>query len=114
MNTRRSIALSIAPFILGLFTLPASGCHGQGDALDGEHIGDTYTSFEEFEATVYREPDTGIYIVDGDTPIETREALLEFYERYIHEGALIINQVGSTDDMWSATQKLNLTYCVST
>jgi hypothetical protein len=38
MNTLRSISLSITPFVLGLFTLPASGCQGQGDALDGEHV----------------------------------------------------------------------------
>ena len=74
-------------------------------------------TFEEFEALTYKEPwDGGMYIVNGDTPIEDRKHLYEFYAELFHvdgEGALIVNRVGGSDDRWNDTQKLNLTYCVS-
>src|SRR5690606_34373643 len=38
-------------------------------------------SFEEFEASVYREPwDGGLYIVNGDTPVPGKKALRELWE----------------------------------
>jgi len=84
------------------------------DLDDTENILANNIGFEEFEASTYRESDTGVYIVDGDIPIANREGLLEFYERYFQPGALIVNQVGAADDRWSDAQKLSLTYCVST
>jgi hypothetical protein len=94
------------------FTLSCSDIASQD--TERENIGVNTTSFEEFEAHTYREPDTGIYIVDGDTPILDLDSLREFYERYVQQGALIVNQVGGVDDRWDDTQKRNLTYCVST
>src|SRR4029079_4052192 len=70
-------------------------------------------TFEEFEARTYQEPETGVYIVDGDTPITTIEELEAFYEQHVEAGALIINKVFSGDDRWSDAQKKNLTYCIS-
>lgn len=78
-------------------------------------------TFEEFEASVYREPDGGKYIVDGDTPIDDRKHLEEFFETRIkqvhrddHEpGQLIVNTAGGVDTTWDDTQKMNLSYCVS-
>jgi hypothetical protein len=79
-------------------------------------------TFEEFKATVYREPfEGGKYIVDGDTTIINDKQLREFFERKIQkepeplEGLeLIVNQVGGLDDIWNNIAKKNLTYCVST
>ncbi|MDC0741723.1 matrixin family metalloprotease [Polyangium mundeleinium] len=102
---------SVVAFVLVSGALGA-GCAGapSGD----EAVADTYASFEEFEAVTYREPDTGIYIVDGDTPIDDVKKLEEFYETYVRHGALIIHRAGGQDAKWNDTQKLNLTYCVST
>lgn len=82
-------------------------------------------SFEEFEATVYKEPfEGGKYIVNGDTPIIDRKQLEEFFQRQIRnepeqppEGGmvqLIVHQVGGLDAVWNSMQKTALTYCVST
>jgi hypothetical protein len=71
-------------------------------------------TFAKFKAEVYREPESGIYIVDGDTPIETEAQLETFFEHLGEPQALIVDQAGGIDDKWSASQKLNLTYCVST
>jgi hypothetical protein len=57
--------------LMSLSLLPSVSCTG-GES-EKEHVGTTYKSFEEFEAAVYREPGTNVYIVDGDTPIENRE-----------------------------------------
>ena len=74
-------------------------------------------TFEEFEALTYQEPwEGGQYIVNGDTPVEDAKHLREVWAELFHpdgEGALIVNRVGGSDDRWSDTQKLNLTYCVS-
>jgi serine protease len=79
-------------------------------------------TFEEFEASVYREPfEGGKYIVNGDTPIVNEKHLREFYERKIQtepepmEGLeIIVHNVGGLDAIWNTVEKQNLTYCVST
>lgn len=76
-------------------------------------------SFEQFEATVYREPDGGKYIVNGDTPIVDRKHLREFFEKNVQKSeriqrGLIVNTSGGVDTIWNDTEKRNLTYCVST
>jgi serine protease len=94
----------------------AVGCNGGGGGGD-----DTATSapeqqrpsFEEFVATVYREPATGIYIVDGDEPVLSVEGLRPYYERLYGGDALTVHQAGGVDQVWNATQKLNISYCVS-
>ena len=100
-----------ATLLFGALVLPLASCTVE---MDQENVSDTHMSFEEFEAQTYREPDTGIYIVDGDIPIKGREKLKAFYEQYLQGNALIVQTNGSSDDKWSNTAKLNLTYCVST
>jgi len=76
---------------------------------------DEYVSFEEFKALTYHEPwEGGVYIVNGDTPVLDDKALYEFWQAVYEPGsALIVNTSGGVDTKWTATQKLNLTYCVS-
>jgi serine protease len=77
-------------------------------------------TFDDFEATVYREPfEGGKYIVNGDTPIANKKLLREFYEKNVKTSpqdvtlALAINQIGGLDDKWNQDQKRKLSYCVS-
>ena len=71
-------------------------------------------SWEQFLDVVYQEPDTGIFIVNGDVPIYSMPELERFYEMYVQQGALAVYSSGGTDIKWNDSQKLNLTYCVST
>jgi serine protease len=75
-------------------------------------------TFDEFKASVYREPfEGGKYIVNGDTPIANDKQLLEFYEENVkprQRTELVINQAGGLDTKWNQQQKTQLTYCVST
>ncbi|MBK9262993.1 MAG: matrixin family metalloprotease [Polyangiaceae bacterium] len=96
------------PFLL---VAVLSGCVDSGNW--SENVGETAMSFEEFEARTFREPDTGIYIVDGDTPIDDIKKLEEFYEQHVRQGALIVHRPGGQDAKWNDTQKMQLTYCVS-
>ena len=105
--------------ILGaVLAVLATACGvGQGTVTDQ---GDDVTasgsglSWEQFRSTkVYAEPATGVLIADGDTPFFSEKQLREFYEMNVREGQLIVNRVGTADDKWTDTQKLNLTYCVS-
>jgi serine protease len=75
-------------------------------------------SFDEFAATVYKEPfEGGKYIVNGDTPIPNRKRLAEFYEKNVkpqQTARLILAVDGGLDAAWNPQQKTKLTYCVST
>lgn len=71
-------------------------------------------SFEEFEAQTYKEPWAGgVYIVNGDTPVNSKKALYEIWERLHANGALIVHHPGGVDAKWDKDTKRALTYCVS-
>ncbi|MBI3180975.1 MAG: matrixin family metalloprotease [Myxococcales bacterium] len=106
-----------ALFGLAVFSSVLSGaCGVSGDLYvemgEGE-LGQPVT-WEEFSAGVYREPTNGVYLVDGDTPVEDLKQLREFYEVHVLSGQLAVYRSGGSDVRWSNTQKRNLTYCVST
>ena len=79
-------------------------------------------SFEEFQASVYKEPfEGGKYIVNGDTPVLNEKHLREFFqqsrvkdEESLSGLELIVHRVGGMDAIWNNANKLNLSYCVST
>ncbi|HSO00018.1 MAG TPA: M57 family metalloprotease [Candidatus Nanopelagicales bacterium] len=79
-----------------------------------ENVDQVGMSWDEFLSVVTVEDETGYFIVDGDIPIYTMPELERFYEAYIQPGALAVYRSGATDIKWSNSQKLNLTYCVST
>ena len=106
------IKLSLV-FAMGAIALSSVGCASETTSNDGEITGSTATSFEEWKKTVYQESDTGIWIVDRDIPISSVEKLQSFYEQYVQQGALIVDANNGVDSVWNATQKLNVTYCVS-
>ncbi len=76
-------------------------------------------SFTEFQSQTYRDTDRQ-YIVNGDEPVSTTGDLKTFYDSMVAgakkptENGLVVNTVSGRDDRWSASQVLNLTYCVST
>lgn len=85
-------------------------------------------TFEEYKATVYKEPfEGGKYIVNGDTTIVDDKHLEEFFDalqmmaRPVAEGeirpepqaSLVVHQEGGVDSVWDSGTKGSLTYCVS-
>jgi serine protease len=71
-------------------------------------------TFDEFKDQAYKESfDGGVYIVNGDETVLNEKYLREFYDKLYSSETLIVNRVGSADDKWSNTAKLNLTFCVS-
>lgn len=115
-NWRTSAALAAAVAVF-------SGCGGS-EATEEQPL-----TWEEFQAAAYREPDTGVWITNGDELAETDELLRAAYDRYAaeltaddavlakYEGAsdapLIVNTVNGQDDKWSASVAQSITYCVS-
>jgi hypothetical protein len=92
-------------------------------ACAGEAEEDELT-WEDFLELTWQEPETGVYIANGDEMFENIEELRAFYEELRTERVdgevvgstqqpLIINRVGGQDDRWSSSQALNLTYCIS-
>ncbi len=72
-------------------------------------------TYREFKAATYRDTDRQ-FIVNGDTPVSSEKELRSFYKSLVNPPTtgLVINQVYGGDDKWSASQAMNLTYCVST
>jgi hypothetical protein len=78
----------------------------------------TVPTFQEFKASTFQDAD-GVYIVNGDEPVDNSGELRQFYDGMVSEpdtasDELIVNRVNGRDDVWSASQVANLTYCVST
>jgi len=108
LSFTRSVALLLAAGLAGCAS-------GSDDTL----------GFDEFVAQAYHEPDTGVYVVNGDEIAEDLAQMRDLYQRYLDSEAkadsnvgtvdqpLIINTVNGQWDRWSADQALNLTYCVS-
>ncbi|WNG29839.1 peptidase M10 [Cystobacter fuscus] len=84
-------------------------------------------TYEEFRASAYQEPDTGVFIVDGDTLVEDEAGLREIYQDYLEDqqstsadglgtkrAPLIVNTVGGADDRWAYIRQRSIPYCVST
>jgi hypothetical protein len=76
-------------------------------------------TWAEFKASTYRDAD-GVYIVNGDEPVGNVAKLRAYYESMMKaadqnggSNQLVVNTVGGADDVWSASQVGNLTYCVS-
>lgn len=76
-------------------------------------------TFEEFRASVYREPfEGGKYIVNGDVAVADDKQLREFFEQGIISsgntevgGRLIV--MAGPNGTWNTERKHQLTYCVS-
>ena len=109
---KRTLGIAI---VLGLF-----GCTSD----EGPDV----LTWDEFKAQAYQEPDTGMYIVNGDEVAENVDVLWNSYQGYLRsveaaqnheaglasiEQGLIVNRVNGQDDKWSTSQAQNLTYCIN-
>ena len=103
---------------LGAIALGTSALLGAAlasPALAATETGTTVPTFQEFHASTFKDADNQ-YIVDGDVPVATTGDLKSFYDELVATdtptNGLIVNKIGSVDDKWNDTQKLNLTYCI--
>ena len=106
MFKSRSVALLAGVTLLG------SAC-GAPEANESQRM-----SWDEFRSKVYQEPESGVYVTNGDEAFETEEQLREVHARMVDgvgtlEGGLAVYFSGGKDVKWTSSQALNLTYCVS-
>lgn len=95
-------------FMGGLALVGLVGC-----AVDDLELESTAgITFEEFAAQTAREPGTGAYVVDWDMIVHGDDDLRLFYDQF-QQGGLAIYSNGGADVAWNATQRKQLTYCVS-
>ena len=94
---------------LALATLTLIGCAS----------GDTTPSYEEFRAETRRTFEGKEYfVVSGDIGV-TEDQLRALYAKNFGDGIAtiaqdsIVDRIGGRDDKWTASQALNLTYCVT-
>lgn len=78
-------------------------------------------TFEDFKQTAYDEPDSDVYVVNGDEAVIGEEGLREYFNRVVRREALGTSEdalnaycVNGVYIKWTAAQARNLTYCVST
>ncbi|QYJ03462.1 hypothetical protein KUV85_14165 [Nocardioides panacisoli] len=93
----------------------AAGALPVATAADGSGGESDVPTFKEFAASTFQD-EGGQYVVNGDETIANRGELRRYYEEMTadpNETGLIVNRTYSGDDLWSASQALDLTYCVS-
>lgn len=100
---------SIRPALL-VAVLSTAAC--QGDEAD-VHSNQDKPSFEAWVASLYQEPETGLYIVDWDVPVSAFDDLRAYYDAIYGSGSLTVHQVNGEDAVWNESEKHQLTYCVS-
>lgn len=86
------------------------GCGGP------EAVEEKVPTFEEFAAQAIKD-EGDVYVVNGDEAVEGLAGLRQYYDNAVagtgaSEGGLAVYYSGG-DIKWSSTQKMNLTYCVS-
>lgn len=82
----------------------------------------TVMSYEDFKASLYKEPwDGGLYIINGDEPILNETELRDIYRRYVQSrmsNGLIVDTVESGGrerrNLVPENVRHNIRYCVST
>ncbi len=119
MKRSRICQLAVAATCVLAAGVSATTPAGAATSASSTNSSDVPT-FREFEASTYRDFDRQ-YIVNGDEAIKNRRELKKYYDRMVstddgntHENGLVVNTVFGSDDLWSASQAQNLTYCVST
>ncbi len=74
-------------------------------------------SYEDFKSTLEIDS-TGAYIVEGDIPIRSDVSLQKYYNNISLSGSgfgdLIVSTVDGVDEVWSSSDRRNISYCVST
>ena len=111
--------MTLGRLTAALLALAVAGACAQGGEED-------ILTWEEFKALAYQEPETGVFVANGDEMFETEELLYDHYLQWRDSQltlgdeqigktsqGLIVNRVGGQDDRWNSTQAVNLTYCVS-
>ncbi len=114
MFSLRALSFFVAASIL------AVGCE-PGSQLPPAPPTTESLTWEEFLSRIHQEPETGIYIANGDETFTDLAQLREFYESHVQQPELGVKQSelavmyrNGVRARWSDTQKLNITYCVST
>jgi hypothetical protein len=114
----RLIGIVAASLLLSL-----SAC---GVAEDSAAVPQPLT-WEQFRAQATVEPETNVFIINGDELAETEDDLRRVYDAYLADfkvldpnatvatkrDALIVNTVDGADDRWPQATASNLTYCIS-
>lgn len=92
-----------------------------------EQTGPEALTYDEYKARAYVEPETGLYIINGDEAIETEAGMMQSYENFLQslsdaklreegfavvEQPSIVNTVNGKDDVWPPSVATNITYCV--
>ena len=110
-------ALAVAGLAASPATASSSDSGGGSSFADGKRPAPP--TWAEFKASTFRDVD-GVYIVNGDEPVGNVAKLRAYYEAMMDAAdqnggsdQLVVNTVGGSDDVWSASQVGNLTYCVS-
>jgi hypothetical protein len=110
-----------------LLTLPVLwACGPTAPEPETAPASQSLVSWEEFRRNATRVVDgRELYIVEWDQAV-TQEELRQRYEAYVaaasghweepvgsSEQPLIVNRVGTSDDIWAASRRFNLRYCIS-
>lgn len=95
--------------------LPVLACGEEPQTIDVENDERQDIAWEVFELAARRiDNERTYYIVEWDRVIESEDELWDYYLAHQPGGEeLAVNRIFNSDDVWSWTQGLALSYCVS-
>ena len=99
-----------------LASLCACGTTVLDDAGEEASLYDVERDWEQFRASVYREPgEHGVFIVEGDVSLSDEAELRRYFDTYVSRVAqpLTVMTAMGADVLWPAGGKFDLTYCIS-
>jgi len=91
------------------------GCAAENERGAVDQTPSAATNFDDFRDSSRRIIDgQEEYVVEWDLKLSPQE-LLGYYDRFVREGGArsTVNRRGGNDDIWPASQRSSLTYCIS-
>ncbi|WNG50358.1 hypothetical protein F0U60_44175 [Archangium minus] len=103
-----------ATLLLGVWLGIGCDSQQQTSVPSDEPVGSAMSKHEEgfkkFKANAVQDPQTGLYIVDGDVPVRSLEEMREYYDSLqLPSNALSLRRAGV---YWDASERRQLTYCI--
>jgi hypothetical protein len=106
-------------FLLAVVVAFTFAC-GVGGSAVVENTETPAITYEQFLSQAFQDPETGVFVTDGDTPFENEATLRTYWEenlsgstQAVTRQSLAILTSRGADVKWSATAARNITYCVS-
>ncbi|HVI03701.1 MAG TPA: hypothetical protein VM869_33640, partial [Enhygromyxa sp.] len=93
-----------------------------GDVPLAETESDQFISYEDYKRLHTTQLSDGSWVVESDISFDDEDGVRRYYDRLAAKAcegsdeclrAMVLQDSGADDEVWSPAEKLNLTYCIA-